>query len=97
MTNSLLTRFVECLMPEGIASLSQAPPDFAVESCIQALQGRFASRSLQIAMDSSQKISVRWLPAAGCNPGRSAYCRANANHAGRPARRPAKLTGRHKP
>lgn len=50
MTDSSLIRFVECLMLEGIASLSQAPPGFAVESNIQALQGRFANRSLQVAM-----------------------------------------------
>ena len=67
MADPALARFVERLMLEDIAPLTPAPPGFAVEGYIQALLGRFANRSLQhrtlqIAMDGSQKIPVRWLP-----------------------------------
>ena len=67
MADPALAHFVERLMVEEIAPLTSAPPGFAVEGYIQALLGRFANRSLQhrtlqIAMDGSQKIPVRWLP-----------------------------------
>lgn len=68
MADPPLARFVERLMREEIASLTPAPPGFAVEAYVQALLRRFANgtvrhRTLQIAMDGSQKIPVRWLPA----------------------------------
>ena len=67
MADPALARFVERLMLEEIAPLTPAPPGFDVEGYVQALLARFANRSLQhrtlqIAMDGSQKIPVRWLP-----------------------------------
>ncbi|HEX6015001.1 MAG TPA: hypothetical protein VFY87_25025, partial [Geminicoccaceae bacterium] len=67
MADPALARFVERLMREDIAPLTPIPPGFAVEGYIQALLERFRNRSvqhrtLQIAMDGSQKIPVRWLP-----------------------------------
>jgi fructuronate reductase len=68
MADPELARFVERLMREDVAPLTPAPPGFDVEGYVQALLRRFANRSLQhrtlqIAMDGSQKIPVRWLPA----------------------------------
>jgi fructuronate reductase len=67
MADPGLARFVERLMREDIAPLTPAPPGFDVEGYVRALLRRFANRSLQhrtlqIAMDGSQKIPVRWLP-----------------------------------
>ena len=67
MADPELARFVERLMLEDIAPLTPAPPGFDVEGYVQALLRRFANgslqhRTLQIAMDGSQKIPVRWLP-----------------------------------
>lgn len=67
MEDPALAGFVERLMLEEIAPLTPAPPGFAVEAYVRALLRRFANRSLrhrtlQIAMDGSQKIPVRWLP-----------------------------------
>jgi fructuronate reductase len=67
MADPALARFVERLMLEEIAPLTTAPPGFDVEAYARALLRRFANRSvqhrtLQIAMDGSQKIPVRWLP-----------------------------------
>jgi fructuronate reductase len=67
MADPALARFVERLMLEDIAPLTPAPPGFDVEGYVQALLQRFANRTLrhrtlQIAMDGSQKIPVRWLP-----------------------------------
>jgi fructuronate reductase len=67
MADPALARFVERLMLEEIAPLTPAPPGFAVEAYVQALLRRFENRTLQhrtlqIAMDGSQKIPVRWLP-----------------------------------
>jgi fructuronate reductase len=67
MADPALARFVERLMREDIAPLTPAPPGFALEGYVQALLRRFANptlrhRTLQIAMDGSQKIPVRWLP-----------------------------------
>ena len=62
-----LAGFVERLMRQDIAPLTTAPPGFVVEGYVRDLLRRFANRSLQhrtlqIAMDGSQKIPVRWLP-----------------------------------
>ena len=67
MADPALARFVERLMSEEIAPLTPAPSGFDVQGYVQALLRRFANRSLQhrtlqIAMDGSQKIPVRWLP-----------------------------------
>ena len=67
MADPALARFVGRLMREEIAQLTPAPPGFDVEGYVQALLRRFANRALQhrtlqIAMDGSQKIPVRWLP-----------------------------------
>jgi fructuronate reductase len=67
MADPELARFVERLMREDIAPLTPAPPGFDVDGYVQALLRRFTNRSLrhrtlQIAMDGSQKIPVRWLP-----------------------------------
>ena len=67
MADPALARFVERLMLEEIAPLTPPPPGFDVEAYVRALLRRFANRSLQhrtlqIAMDGSQKIPVRWLP-----------------------------------
>ena len=67
MADPELARFVERLMLEEIAPLTPAPSGFDVEGYVQALLRRFANgslqhRTLQIAMDGSQKIPVRWLP-----------------------------------
>ena len=67
MADPALARFVERLMLEEIAPLTAAPPGFDVEAYARSLLRRFANRSvrhstLQIAMDGSQKIPVRWLP-----------------------------------
>ena len=67
MADPELARFVERLMLEEIAPLTPAPSGFDVDGYVQALLRRFANgslqhRTLQIAMDGSQKIPVRWLP-----------------------------------
>ena len=67
MADPALARFVERLMLEEIAPLTPLPPGFDVAGYAQALLRRFANpslrhRTLQIAMDGSQKIPVRWLP-----------------------------------
>ena len=67
MADPELARFVERLMLEDIAPLTPAPFGFDVEAYVRALLQRFANgslqhRTLQIAMDGSQKIPVRWLP-----------------------------------
>jgi fructuronate reductase len=67
MADPALARFVERLMLEEIAPLTPAPPGYDVEAYARALLRRFENRSLQhrtlqIAMDGSQKIPVRWLP-----------------------------------
>jgi fructuronate reductase len=54
-------------MLEEIAPLTPAPPGYDVAAYAQALLRRFENRTLQhrtlqIAMDGSQKIPVRWLP-----------------------------------
>jgi fructuronate reductase len=67
MADPELARFVKRLMLEEIAPLTPAPSGFDVEGYVRALLRRFANgslrhRTLQIAMDGSQKIPVRWLP-----------------------------------
>lgn len=67
MADPELARFVARLMREEIAPCTPIPPGFDAEGYIRALLQRFANRSLnhrtlQIAMDGSQKIPVRWLP-----------------------------------
>lgn len=67
MADPELARFTERLMREEIAPLTPAPPGFDVEGYVDALLRRFANptlrhRTLQIAMDGSQKVPVRWLP-----------------------------------
>lgn len=67
MADPQLARFVERLMLEEIAPLTPAPPGYDVAAYAQALLRRFENRTLQhrtlqIAMDGSQKIPVRWLP-----------------------------------
>lgn len=67
MADRDLARFVERLMLEEMAPLTPAPPGFDVEGYVRALLRRFANpslrhRTLQIAMDGSQKVPVRWLP-----------------------------------
>jgi fructuronate reductase len=67
MADRVLARFVERLMLDEIAPLTTAPPGFDVERYVRALLRRFENRwlqhrTLQIAMDGSQKIPVRWLP-----------------------------------
>jgi len=67
MADPVLARFVERLMLDEIAPLTPAPSGFDVERYVRALLQRFANRglqhrTLQIAMDGSQKIPVRWLP-----------------------------------
>jgi fructuronate reductase len=67
MADPALARFVERLMLEEIAPLTPAPPGYDVEAYARALLRRFENRSLQhrtlqIAMDGSQKIPMRWLP-----------------------------------
>ena len=54
-------------MLEDIAPLTPAPPGFASivmsgRSWIASPTARLQHRTLQIAMDGSQKIPVRWLP-----------------------------------
>jgi fructuronate reductase len=67
MADPALASFVERLMLDEIAPHTPAPPGYDVAGYAQALLRRFASRTLrhrtlQIAMDGSQKIAVRWLP-----------------------------------
>lgn len=67
MAEPALARFVERLMLDEIAPLTPAPSGFDVESYARALLRRFENpslqhRTLQIAMDGSQKVPVRWLP-----------------------------------
>ena len=67
MAEPTLARFVEQLMRAEIAPLTPAPPGFDAQAYVGALLRRFANRTLQhrtlqIAMDGSQKIPVRWLP-----------------------------------
>lgn len=80
MADPELARFVERLMLEEIAPLTASPPGFDVDDYGRALLRRFANRSvrhrtLQIAMDGSQKIPVRWLPALREARRRGAPCR----------------------
>jgi fructuronate reductase len=70
MADPPLAGFVERLMLAEIAPLASPPPGFDVEAYVRALLRRFANpsvrhRTLQIAMDGSQKIPVRWLPTLG--------------------------------
>jgi fructuronate reductase len=67
MADPALASFARRLMLEEIAPLASPPPGYDVEGYVHALLSRFANRSvqhrtLQIAMDGSQKIPVRWLP-----------------------------------
>ena len=67
MADPALAGFIERLMLEEIAPLAAPPPGFDVDAYARTLLRRFANRSvqhrtLQIAMDGSQKIPVRWLP-----------------------------------
>jgi fructuronate reductase len=67
MADPALARFIERLMLDDIAPLTAPPPGFAVAAYARALLRRFENpslrhRTLQIAMDGSQKIPVRWLP-----------------------------------
>ena len=67
MADPELARFVGRLMREEIAPCTPVPPGFDAQGYMRALLDRFANRSLrhrtlQIAMDGSQKIPVRWLP-----------------------------------
>lgn len=67
MAEPALARFVERLMLDEIAPMASPPPGLDAEAYARALLRRFANRSvqhrtLQIAMDGSQKIPVRWLP-----------------------------------
>ena len=67
MADPALARFVERLMLEEIAPLTSPPRGFDVEGYARTVLRRFANpwlrhRTLQIAMDGSQKIPVRWLP-----------------------------------
>ena len=67
MADPVLARFVERLMLGEIAPLTTAPPGFDVERYVRAILRRFGNRrlqhrTLQIAMDGSQMIPVRWLP-----------------------------------
>ncbi len=62
-----LARFVERLTLEEIAPLTSPPRGFDVEGYARTVLRRFANpwlrhRTLQVAMDGSQKIPVRWLP-----------------------------------
>jgi fructuronate reductase len=68
MADQDLAGFVERLMLDEIAPLAAPPPGFDVQAYARSLLRRFANpsvrhRTLQIAMDGSQKIPVRWLPA----------------------------------
>jgi fructuronate reductase len=67
MADPALAGFVEPLMLEEIAPLASPPPGFDVDAYARTVLRRFANpwlrhRTLQIAMDGSQKIPVRWLP-----------------------------------
>ena len=67
MADPALARFVERLTLEEIAPLTSPPRGFDVEGYARTVLRRFANpwlrhRTLQIAMDGSQKIPVRWLP-----------------------------------
>jgi fructuronate reductase len=67
MADPALAVFVERLMLEEIAPLASPPPGFDVDAYARTVLRRFANpwlrhRTLQIAMDGSQKIPVRWLP-----------------------------------
>lgn len=67
MADPQLARFVERLMVEEIAPLTPVPAGYDVAAYVRALLQRFENRTLQhrtlqIAMDGSQKIPVRWLP-----------------------------------
>ena len=82
MADPELARFIERLMREEIAPLTPSPPGFDGDAYVRALLRRFANRSLQhrtlqIAMDGSQKIPVRWLPML--REGRSRVCPADTS------------------
>ena len=67
MADPELAGFIERLMFEEIAPLTPLPAGFDVDAYVRAAAAPFANRSLrhrtlQIAMDGSQKIPVRWLP-----------------------------------
>ena len=66
METPSLRRFVDALMREDIRPTVMAPEGFDLDAYIDALQARFANRSLhhrcwQIAMDGSQKLPQRLL------------------------------------
>jgi fructuronate reductase len=67
MAEPALAGFVERLMLDEVAPLTELPAGYDVNAYARALLRRFANaslqhRTLQIAMDGSQKIPVRWLP-----------------------------------
>lgn len=74
MSDPLLGDFIRRLMSEELMPRLQVPPGFDLQAYQEALLARFANprlahRCAQIAMDGSEKIRQRWLPAlqqGGC-------------------------------
>ena len=68
MAHPLVGRFARRLMLEDLCATVAVPPGFDVQGYCRDLLKRFenpalAHRTQQIAMDGTQKIPVRWLPA----------------------------------
>ena len=68
MAHPLLSNYIQVLMREELLAVTPIPPGYPAENYINDLLHRFenpalAHRTEQIAMDGTQKIAVRWLPA----------------------------------
>lgn len=68
MADAATAAFVRRVMTEDLRATVMAPPGFDVEAYCRDLLARFGNPTLahqtrQIAMDGTQKVPVRWLPA----------------------------------
>lgn len=68
MAHPVLSRFVRSLMRDELLGVTPIPPGYSATAYIDELLRRFENPSLahrteQIAMDGTQKVAVRWLPA----------------------------------
>ena len=68
MSHPVLSGFIRSLMRDELLAVTPIPKGYSAEAYIEDLLRRFENPSLahrteQIAMDGTQKVAVRWLPA----------------------------------